>query len=45
MQLLYLYIPDYGILKDVELNFTANHRFHYDKETLTVKITTINSTH
>lgn len=37
MQLLYLYIPDYGILKDVELNFTANHRFEYNKETRTVE--------
>lgn len=37
MQLLYLYIPHYGILKDVELNFTANHRFKYNKKTRTVE--------
>lgn len=37
MQLLYLYIPDYGILKDVEINFTGKYQFEFDKETRVLK--------
>ena len=32
MKLLYLWVEEYGILKDVELNFDSNIRFHYDRE-------------
>jgi hypothetical protein len=33
MKLLYLYIRDYGILKNVEFNFDSEYRFHFDKDT------------
>ena len=33
MKLLYLYIRDYGILKDIEFNFDSEYRFHFDKDT------------
>ncbi len=33
MKLLYLYIRDYGILKDIEFNFDSNYRYHFDKVT------------
>lgn len=32
MKLLYLWVEDYGILKDAEFNFDSNIRFHYDCE-------------
>ena len=33
MKLVYLYIKEYGILKDVEFNFDLNYKFHYNKDT------------
>ncbi len=32
MKLLYLWVEEYGILKDAEFNFDSNIRFHYDCE-------------
>jgi AAA15 family ATPase/GTPase len=39
MRLLYIYIEDFGILKDAQINFTDRFTFNYDKETQIVSWT------